>query len=283
MKSLQVLHLHTEYGWRGGENQVYLLLKGLKEKGVKSFLISPPESTLAKRAKGLGIPVKEINFKSELDLVAISAIVRWIKEKNISLLHAHTSHAHSLAGMAGRIAGKKIVVTRRVDFPPRGMLSRWKYHRLVDIVIAISHAIENVLKNIGIPEERIRYVPSAFDPERLDHRKEASYLYNEFSLQHPIIGTIAYLTDHKGHIYLLRAIPGILKEFPQATFLVVGKGELGNYLRKEAKKLGITERVIFTGFREDIPEILSLLDIFVLPSHMGWEVSYWKRSIWGFR
>ncbi len=268
MNYLRILHLHTEYGWRGGENQVYLLLKGLKEKGVKSFLISPPESTLGKRAKELGIQVKEINFKSELDLVAINVIVKWIREKKIDLLHAHTSHAHSLAGLAGRIAGRKIVVTRRVDFPPRGMLSRWKYRRLVDIIIAISHAIEKILKDIGIPEERIRYVPSAFDPDRLEKRGNNSYLYREFSPGHPVIGTIAYLTDHKGHIYLLRAIPAILKEFPQATFFVVGKGELGNHLKKEAKKLGITEQVIFTGFREDIPEILSILDVFVLPSHM---------------
>lgn len=268
MNPLRILHVHTSYGWRGGENQVYLLLKGLKERGVESFLVTSPGSALSEKAKEIEIPVKEINFKSELDLVAINIIVKILREKKIDILHAHTSHAHSLAGISGRIAGKRVVVTRRVDFPPRGILSRWKYHRLVDIIIAISHAIERILRDIGIPQERIRYVPSAFDPRKLERIMDTSYLFKEFSIESPVVGTIAHLTDHKGHVYLLRAIPWILKRFPRATFLIVGKGELGNYLEREARKLGITERVIFTGFREDIPEILSILDLFVLPSHM---------------
>ena len=266
--SLKVLHVHTSYGWRGGENQVYLLLKGLKEKGIESFLITPPKSKLGKKIKEIDIPVKEINFKSEFDLVAINLIVRFIKKKNITLLHAHTSHAHSIGGISAKLAKKKIVVTRRVDFPPKNFLSRWKYRKFSDIIIVISLAIKKVLMDIGIPEEKIRYIPSAFDKDRIDRKGSSLYLFNEFRLSHPIIGTIAHLTDHKGHIYLLKAIPYILRDFPEATFLIVGKGELGKFLRKVARKLGIEKNVIFTGFREDIPEILSILDIFVLPSYM---------------
>ncbi|MCD6219117.1 hypothetical protein J7K43_01880, partial [Candidatus Calescamantes bacterium] len=76
MNPLRILHVHTSYGWRGGENQVYLLLKGLKERKVESFLVTSPGSALSEKAKEIEIPVKEINFKSELDLVAINIIVK---------------------------------------------------------------------------------------------------------------------------------------------------------------------------------------------------------------
>ncbi len=83
-----------------------------------------------------------------------------------------------------------------------------------------------------------------------------------------MIGTIAHLTDHKGHTYLLDAIPQVLKEFPHSFFLFVGDGELKDSLKTKSRILGIRDRVFFTGFREDIPEILSILDLFVLPSHL---------------
>ena len=268
MKTIKVLHINTSYGWRGGENQVYLLLKGLKERGVESFLVTPPQSKLGEKIKREGIPVKEIVFKGEIDLIAISHILRFSRWAGVNIFHAHTSHAHTLAGISGRVMKKKIVVTRRVDFPPRGPLSRWKYKNLADRIIVISRCIEEVMKKTGVNEERLRYVPSAINVEWLEKRKDPSYLFKEFPLHHPILGCVAHLTDHKGHIYLLKALPYVLKEFPQTTLLLVGKGELENYLKKEVKKLGIEKNVIFTGFREDVPEILSILDLFVLPSHM---------------
>ena len=76
----------------------------------------------------------------------------------------------------GRVMKKKIVVTRRVDFPPRGPLSRWKYKNLADRIIVISRCIEEVMKKTGVNEERLRYVPSAINVEWLEKRKDPSYL-----------------------------------------------------------------------------------------------------------
>ncbi len=266
--SFRILHLDTEYGWRGGENQVYLLLRGLREKGITTELIAPPESALLKKVQEEDIPVTPLKSRGEIDFMAIGKISHIIRKKGINIVHAHTAHAHTLAGFSGRICKIPVVVTRRVDFPLRNPFSRWKYQHLADAIIVISKAIKRILLQYGIPREKLFHIPSGIDLQRLEEVKDNSYLWEEFPLHRPIIGTIAHLTDHKGHKYLLEAVPQVLKIFPQATFLLVGKGELEKELKKKVRRASLENHIIFTGFRRDIPEILSLLDLFVLPSHL---------------
>ena len=80
------------------------------------------------------------------------------------------------------------------------------------------------------------------------------------------MGNVARLNDQKGQIFFLQAIPEILKTISDTKFLIVGDGPLRNKLEEMSKKLKINRNVIFTGIRDDIPEILSIMDVFVLPS-----------------
>ncbi|HUM68198.1 MAG TPA: glycosyltransferase, partial [Chloroflexota bacterium] len=85
----------------------------------------------------------------------------------------------------------------------------------------------------------------------------------------PVITNVARLNPQKAQHLLLEAAPSVLQRFPQATFLLVGKGHLENNLRQQAQALGISQHGVFTGVRHDIPDILAQTDIFVLPSR--WE------------
>jgi glycosyltransferase involved in cell wall biosynthesis len=92
-------------------------------------------------------------------------------------------------------------------------------------------------------------------------KKELGLLENS-----KVVGTIGRLGDEKGQIYLLRAAQGIAEREKSVRFLIVGDGPLREYLKEEAAKLGIADSVTFTGYRQDIPELLSVMDLFVLPS-----------------
>ena len=81
-----------------------------------------------------------------------------------------------------------------------------------------------------------------------------------------VIGSIGRLTSEKGHRYLLEAFPAVLRKFPDSKLLLVGDGNLREKLLMRAKKLGITESVIFLGYKKDIKPLLSIMDIFVFPS-----------------
>ncbi len=264
---MRILHIDTERGFRGGELQVLLLMEGLKKRGHKNFLVAPQNSSLAKKAETITEAVFTIKPQRILDIINIFKICKFISFSKADIVHLHTAHSHLIGSIAGRIKNKPIVVTKRVDFPVR---NRFKYNNLADKIVAISEAVKRVLIKGGVKEDKIVVVHSGIDTGKFDRAKNADYLYREFNIpdKRLMIGTIAHLTDHKGHTYLLDAIPQVLKEFPHSFFLFVGDGELKDFLKTKSRILGIRDRVFLAGFREDIPEILSILDLFVLPSHL---------------
>jgi len=140
----------------------------------------------------------------------------------------------------------------------------------VDGIIAISRAVAGVLAAAGVPEERIRVVHSGVEPPEIPpgarERVRAELVIEG---DRTLIGTVAALTDHKGHRYLLEAIPPVVERHPEALFLLVGEGELRGELERQAGSLGLgSQHLRFLGQREDVPAILGALDLFVLPSHM---------------
>ena len=89
----------------------------------------------------------------------------------------------------------------------------------------------------------------------------------------PIIGTVGRLVPIKGHTWLLRAVPQVLAEFPQACVVLIGDGPLLGELKELAADLGISQHVVFLGTRHDIPECLAVLDLF---STNRYDV-FWRR------
>jgi glycosyltransferase involved in cell wall biosynthesis len=81
-----------------------------------------------------------------------------------------------------------------------------------------------------------------------------------------VVGTVGWLLPIKGPIHLLKAMGCLWRSHPEIQLVFVGKGELEEDLREETFRMGISDRVTFLGWRDDIPEIMQVLDIFVLPS-----------------
>jgi glycosyltransferase involved in cell wall biosynthesis len=80
--------------------------------------------------------------------------------------------------------------------------------------------------------------------------------------------TVANLTDHKGHRFLLDALPAVIKRFPRLTVALAGDGELRETLEQHAERLGLRSHVRFLGYRNDVPDLIHAADLFVLPSHL---------------
>lgn len=267
---MKVLHVDTGRGWRGGQQQVLYLHRGLCRLGVASELVCSARGELLRRAGSEGLPARGLPLWGEWDLVSgmrLGAIARRI---GASVIHAHCSHALTLCLLAAtRSRSTKVVATRRVDFPPaRHPLNRWKY-RSPDRLVVISAAIRQIMADFGVRSERLRLVPSGVDLERVSPgsgatvRRELGIGDGEY-----LIGNVAHLADHKGQRFLVDAVPVVLRNCPRARFLIVGEGELEQDLRAQAAALHLEDRLIFTGFRSDVPAVLDALDLFVMPSHM---------------
>lgn len=270
-ESIRTLHVDTERTWRGGEQQALYLATGLAARGHVTEVAGHPNAPFVRRARDAGLTGHEIPMRGEVNPLAIARLARLVRRGRFDLIHAHTSHAHTLAAAAAALGGGiPCVVSRRVDFElRRGPLNRLKYRHGVDRYVAISHAIRDVLVAGGTAPDRVRVVPSGIDPRRLEGADPAS-LRAEFELADDarIIGGVGHFAWHKGFETLIDAVPRLTARIPGLKVFLVGDGELRDDLRRRAGPLVDDGTVIFPGFRPDVPAFLRLFEVLATPSVM---------------
>ncbi len=266
------LHINDQSTWRGGEQQVYYLLKGLNERGLRAELVAQPASALAERAGANGIKVHPIRMHGEADLFAARRIARLIAKERFDIVHMHTSHAHALGCLACAFNRTPLcIVSRRVDFAinrkPFGVPAL-KYRWRVNHYIAISKAVKNVLAAGGVDEKKISVVNSGVERKAgPDSRAEARRSL-DVAPDAKLVGNVGALVGHKGQRFLVEAAPLVVREMPSTKFVIVGEGELMGLLRDRASQLGVDNAIIFAGFQPDVHRYISAFDVFVAPSVM---------------
>ena len=272
--SLRTLHINTEITWRGGEQLTLELLRGLRQRGHIAHLIAQPKSRIREVAEQEGFRVYPVAMRGEWDLLAAWKIQQIAKKGKYQILHSHTPHAHTLAGLASFFLPPVLRLTdKRTDFSiyRHSFLGlNWiKYHYLIDLILAESKKIHQVLLEDGVSPKKVRLVYEGVNPNRFA-KDTPKGLEEEFPLPpHSLkIGNVAHFADHKGQVYLIQAIPKVLQQFPKAYFFLVGDGELRPPLMKLAKELNIQDHVFFPGFRKDIGRFLKWFDLFVISSHL---------------
>ncbi|MFW7381437.1 MAG: glycosyltransferase family 4 protein [Oligoflexus sp.] len=270
---LKVLHIDTELTWRGGENQVRLLMEGGKEE-AEWFLAAPRESAIAQRLSALAslFPLERPTLQW---LPAMPRLARFCREQGINIVDCQSSKAHSIGLILKRLVPSlKLVVHRRVDFlPAKGMWSRRKYlHPSVDAYIAISQAIAEILVRAGIPKQKIHVVRSAVDPKvftQVNRRKIRPSVCTELGFvdhSRPIIINVAYHTPQKGQETLIYALSHLKKMGHKFYAIFAGEGPLTKHLMELSQKLGCESELRFLGIRKDVPRLLAASDICAMPS-----------------
>jgi glycosyltransferase involved in cell wall biosynthesis len=268
---LRILHVETGMNLYGGALQVLYLLEGLAEhKNIQSILVCPDGSAIADAARGYVKTLHTVPMKGDLDLLFIPRLLRIIGSEYPDIIHLHSRRgADILGGIAAKVKGTPSILTRRVDNPENRVWVSVKY-RFFDHVITISEAIRKVLVGEGVSPHKITCVMSAVDTSSYSQRCDRKWFLEKFGLEPDsrACGVIAQLIDRKGHRYLLRAVPEILKTVPSAVFLFFGKGPLEEKLKTMCREGAIGEKVIFAGFRDDLDRILPCLDLLIHPALM---------------
>jgi glycosyltransferase involved in cell wall biosynthesis len=264
------LHIDTARTWRGGQNQVLLTVLGLREIGCRATLVAHPDGELRARAAE-GLDLIPIAPRTEVDLTAAWRLSRVVKHLKPDVLHAHDPHGVAMASLALSLGGSSpapaLVASRRVDFHLKSnSFSRWK-HRQVDCFIAASEAIRRMLVGDGVPAERTVTVHEGID---IDHVRAAPAvnLHETFWLPHgaPIVGNVAALVPHKGHRHLIEAAQLVVREVPDARFVILGEGELREPLERQVREYHLEKHVLLPGFRTDVLGCLKGFDLFVMSS-----------------
>lgn len=264
------LHIDTARGWRGGQSLVLHTVLGLRAIGHRAVLVAHPEGELLRRMSE-GHDLIPLAPLSEVDLTAAWRLSRVIKRLTPDVIHAHDPHAVAMASTALSIVAPSpkpaLVASRRIaSHMARNSFSRWKYSQ-IDGFIANSIVIRDRLVAEGIPRAKITIVNEGVDVERIV-RMPAANVHAAFYLptHAPIIGNVAALVPHKGHHHLIDAAALVVREVPDARFVIVGDGELRESLEKQVHEKHLERHVFLAGFRLDALELTKGFDLFAMSS-----------------
>jgi L-malate glycosyltransferase len=265
--SLNVLHIDTERGWRGGERQTLWLAKELTVRGYVSIVAARDREPLVRRAIEAGVETLTCAPRFEGDLSAAWRLRRVIRGRKIDIVHAHTAHAVAIAALATLRLDVPVVVARRVDFKLRdNAATRWKYGRAA-MIIAISRAVARVLADSGVDERRVRVVPDGVDVHRTITPANPSILAAlGVKPGPPLVVQVAQLVGHKDPLNFVRAVAHARSIVPAMQALLVGDGALRGDVETEARSLGLEETLHLAGYRTDADELLAAADVACLSS-----------------
>ena len=209
--------------------------------------------------KHYGIPDIE-NKNPKIFFKVINKISCVIKKHNITIVHSN----HRMAAFYTQILSLKYkfikVATAHGVFDNNILLTKYCYKNTA--IIACGNMVaKNLRMDYHIKESNITVIHNAVKIKQDEYSPIIDNKNNTV-----LIGNIGRLSKEKGQIYFIRAIPGVLKKNRNCMFFVVGDGDDRCELEKMTEELGIRKNVIFLGYREDITNIISQLDIVVLTS-----------------
>jgi glycosyltransferase involved in cell wall biosynthesis len=175
--------------------------------------------------------------------------------------------------LAGWLAGVPVICSslHSTGLPDHVEFSNRLLAPLTDAFVAVAEPHGRYLaQHEGCPARRVVVIPNGVDPQRFRPRPPSKRLQEEFNLDPaaPVAGIVAALRPEKNHEMFLQVAASVCQQLPAARFLVVGDGPERPKLESLARNLGIAESVRFLGTRSDVDEILSLLDVLLLTSHM---------------
>ena len=264
----------------GTEKQALSLIEGLGDRYKISLLA--PDGKGASKFKALPILQREFTrwdfnfFKGLPELIA--GIKEIQKEQAIDLVHVHG--AHELMLPVRWVLRKVPIIFTVHGYHGDGaqfsyQMSCWFSNWLATEVISVCEAEYNLLRELGLNEKKLHLIYNGVKEPILDSAKSME-LAERFRLNPEtqiILGTAARLNEAKGLTYLLKAFAALTpspspigRGEKELRLVIAGTGELEASLKQEAQDLGISDRVIFTGYLDDLPNLMQLFDIFVLPS-----------------
>ena len=287
---INVMHLRSCRGGGGGPEKTILF--SAKEVDRREFEMSiaylkskvDPDFDLDRRAANLGVQdFITIDERYKLDIGALRTLLGHLRERRIDILHCHCYKSDLYGLILSRYHKMKLVTTAH------GPLASWQYFwasknwrvrylydqldlrllKYFNQVILVSDTMRPIVSRFGVSNDRLVWVKNAIDSQYFRRSgRAADELRSQWSIPKdaPVVGAVGRLNGEKDYPNFLEAARQLLARVPAAHFVIAGKGELDQELRRQAQQLGIDERVHFLGHFHDVRALYELMDVYVLSS-----------------
>jgi glycosyltransferase involved in cell wall biosynthesis len=228
-----------------------------------------------------GIPTHLIAMKGIFDLPGYRALIRHIRNLRCDIVHTNVLRADIIGRMAAHAAGVPVIFSTEHGIHAweergkfwRPFVRRFYLHtvKYTKMIVAVSDFVKDSLIAEGVPQEKVVRIYNGVDTEVfIPLVRNEKDQYCKYLTERPVknvIGLVGNLVEMKGLIYFIKAIPPILRQFPETLIIVIGEGALRHELEAEVARENLSDRVRFLGrISPLIPRLVGAMDILVQPS-----------------
>jgi glycosyltransferase involved in cell wall biosynthesis len=275
---LRILKVCTSRSWGGMEMSMATISGRLRDRGHDVHPVCYSDSPIHRRLLEMDFKPVTCDLWGKFHPFKAFRLSRYINCHKIDIVH--TDYSRDLFTLVPALKWSKptpLVLHKHVGtIRPKNLPVHPYLYRNVDYVIAISKVIEkNLLETHPLRPEQVgiihhgidldRFVPDA--ARRLRLREELGIAKHE-----RLVGIVGRLNESKGHLQFLEVAKRILPDFPDTRFVIVGEASRGeneeaNNILDQIEKADLGDRMILTGYREDVPDLLGAMDLFLFPTH----------------
>ncbi|WUN35718.1 glycosyltransferase [Kitasatospora sp. NBC_00315] len=281
---MRVLHVVTGLASGGAERQLLLTVRNLPAHQRCEVVALTNPGTVAAALRADGVPVHDLAMTGNRDVGALPRLTRLIRDGDFDLVHTHLYRAGLYGRLAARLAGVRAVLATEHSLHPGVIEGRpvtpgvkglyLAAERLGRTTVAVSRQVERTLHGWGVPPARVELIPNGIDAARYarpaaERAAVRRRLRTELGLPQDswVIGGLGRLVPGKRFDVLLEALRELVGPGPSGPWLVlVGEGPERSALECRAHELGVRGRLVLTGERDDVPELLTALDVLAAPS-----------------
>ena len=274
-EQLNVMFVVPCFGFGGLERVVLDLVMGLDRSRFNPSLCSllDPHPEMIGAIRTLGVPTYVLHKGWGVNYFLPFRLASVFARERVHLVNAHDIGATLYAVAAARLALVPYVVhtdhsqiLTKHRFAPA---YRWVFRHGISHAVAVSeHLRRYLIDTFDVPEGLVTTIPNGIDVARFTTPIDKSVLRRELGIREGdlVIGSVGRLMEQKGMAYLLQAFSRLARQGDDTKLVIVGDGELRHDLEILARNLQVGDRVVFTGIRRDVPDLMRLFDVFALPS-----------------
>lgn len=269
--SLSVLQMASAFpNWGGAEIHALNLSQQLQRRGYDVTVACRPGRFVEERARQMGLPTLPITVRKQLDFQDSGRLRRFLREKQVDVVHAHWSTdmiVPPLAAMREHVPVR--IMTRHMPYPFKSRFGSWLYSQVLwTRLVTVSASVRETMLACGVAPDKVQVIHHGTDVEAFA-RTTAKAEEIRRGLGVPTdcltVGVAGRIAPEKGHQVLLDAAARLGDRYP-LRYVIIGDGPSEQAVREAVGRLGLEDRVIFAGFRDDINNVIGAMDIMTLPS-----------------
>jgi len=273
MTKINLLHTEWSGGWGGQEIRILAESKEFLKRGYGVTIAAQPDSKLMHNAKNNNIPTMSLTMGKGFNIIAIIKLAMFIRKNKIHIVHTHSAVDSRTAGIAAKLVGAKVVRSRHISIPVSNSYLTWlQYMKLADRLITSGESIRrNLITENRMLPDRIVSIPAGVNETLFSSDQAVKSIRQEFNIGHKdfVLGMVSVLRSWKGHEFVIKAMPKLIKKIPNIQLIIVGDGPIKDQITQLIADLSLEKYIILAGHQQDTVPFYKAMDVVLLPSYAG--------------